>query len=379
MVESAIMKKTETSFLLGYVEQGIGGTQDPLSPPISISKNGTLAKWRDKLQFVDLRVNDPGLKRNRAAFVENLEKTAALGLKTIITLPEYSAVFFELPPEPPLKEGEVKIPPRRGAEKKPDKLAYFKPAYLALPSALQGNSSYHNLTIEECLPIVELAAEYGVENIVVPVSELGMFLDPQAEIRFKKIFRELHTAASAHNITLHIRNGGISVPVFKKLAKEFKCSLAYDVGIGHLEGDNILETYRSFADEISILILHQVLPGLDKWGARREAMEKAMKNYVAAKKEYQQSLADNDPGYTEGSLKRFNGALKGYYEASRNISYNLGLFQNGDINIVPLLKELRQDLEAGHEKYLLLSMVPNTKNNDLVVRNIMPDNFDGKI
>ena len=61
------MNNIESTFLLGYVEQGIGASQDPLDPPISISCNGSLAKWRDKLNFIDIRVNDPGLKNDREA------------------------------------------------------------------------------------------------------------------------------------------------------------------------------------------------------------------------------------------------------------------------------------------------------------------------
>jgi len=377
VVVFGIMKKTETPFFIGYVEQSIGGSQDPLSPPISISRNGTLAKWRDKLQFIDLRVNDPGLKKNRAAFENMLEKAKALEIKVIITLPEYAPAFFELPPEPP--PAEDARPVRRSNEKNPDKLVYFKPAYLALPSALEGNSAYHTLSIDDCLPVIEMAARHGVENIVVPVSEPGMFLDPQAETRFKKTFKLIHEAAEKNGIKLHIRNGGITISVFKKLTREFKCGLAYDAGIGHLEGDNILEVYQRFSDQIAILTLQQVLPGIDKLSQRREGMERAMKAYVKSRKEYRQSIEDNEPVYTEGCLKRFNGALKDYYEAYRNTFLNLGLFQNGDINLVPLLRELRREIAAGGEKYLLLAVVPNTRNNEFVIRNVAPDNFSGTI
>lgn len=369
------MKNTDTTFLLGYVEQGIGGSQDPLTPPISISKNGSLAKWRGKLHFLDLRVNDPGLKKNREAFEQMLQKAESLGIRAIITLPEHISHFLELPPEPP--KPEEAPPARKSTFKKPDRLVHFRPCYLALPSAVHGNKIYSILTPEDCLPIIELAAKYKVENVIVPVSEPGMFLDPQAEVAFKKAFKVINDAAVAHGIRLHLRNGGISQSVFKKLAREFSCGLAYNVGIAHLESDNYLETYRQFQNEISIIMLQQVLPGLDKWGARREAMEKTIKDYMVARKDYQAAVNDNDPEYTEQVLKRFNFALRDYNEACRNQYFNLGLFQNGDLNLVPLLKELRKDLEAGHQKFLLLETVPNTKNNDFVLRYVMPDNFPG--
>jgi len=371
------MKNNEIPFFLGYVEQAIGGGQDPLNPSISISRNGSLAKWRGKLNFLDLRVNDPGLKKNAAAFEQILQKAESLSIKTIITLPEYSPVYFDLPPEP--KVDESTRPPRpapRGTVKNTH-LTHFKPAYLALPSAIQGHPSYYNLSVEECLPVIELAARHSIKDVIVPVSEPGVFLDPQAEVRFKKALKELYAAAASSSISLHLRNGGISLSVFRKLAREFGCKLAYDVGIAHLEGDNIVDTYQKLDDVISIISLHQVLPGLDKFGARREAMERALKEYIAARNEYRQSVEDKDDNYSAKCLKRFNFALKDYQEASRNTYLNLGLYQSGDLNLVPLLKEIRSSIEAGAEKYVLLAMVPNTRNNDFILQKLAPENFSG--
>jgi len=371
------MKNTEIPFFLGYVEQAVGGGQDPLNPPISISRNGTLAKWRGKLNFIDLRVNDPALKKNAAAFEQTLQKAASLEIKVIITLPEFSPVYFDLPPEPEMTDPKRPAPPAPRGVIKDKHLTHFKPAYLALPSAIQGHPSYYALTVEECLPIIELAAKYSVKDIIVPVSEPGVFLDPQAEVRFKKALKELHAAASASSITLHLRNGGISLSVYRKLAREFGCKFAYDVGIAHLEGDDILDTYHKLDSSISIISLQQVLPGLDKYSGRRDAMDRALKEYVAARNEYRQSLKDNDASYREKCLKQFNFALKDYQEARRNTCFNLGLYQSGDLNLVPLLKEIRRSIEAGAEKHVLLAMVPNTRNNDFVVQKVAPENFSG--
>jgi hypothetical protein len=374
MVECHTMKNTEIPFFLGYVEQAIGGNQDPLSPPISISRNGSLAKWRGKLNFLDLRVNDPGLKKNAAAFEQIMQKAESLGISVIITLPEYSPVSFDVPPEPVVDEAA------KGARKgpaRPDRLTHFKPAYLALPSAIQGNPSYYSLSVEECLPIIDFAARHSVKHIVVPVSEPGVFLDPQAEVSFKQAFRQIHAAASAASITLHLRNGGISLSVYRKLAREFGCKLAYDVGVAHLEGEDFLETYKKLGDDITIVSLQQVLPGLDKYNARREGMEKALREYIAVRKEYRQSVEDKDDSYSEKCLKRFNYALKDYQEACRNTYLNLGLYQSGDLNLVPLLKEIRAGIEEGSEKFVLLAMVPNTRNNDFVIQKLVPGNFSG--
>lgn len=368
------MKNPESSVFVGYVEQAIAGGQDPLSPPISVSRNGTLAKWRGKFHFLDLRVNDPGLKKHREEFAQMLQKAQTLGLEVVITLPQLSPLLFDMPPEDPEKAA---APVRKNAPKRPDKLVYFKPAFLALSRAIEGSASYHRLTVQDCLPIMEMAAEFNVKNVVVPVSEPGQYLDRMAEKDFETSFAELNEFAKTHDITLHVRNGGLSERFFLQLRKKFACSLAYNVGIAHLESDDIFENYLKLRDEISILILHQVLPGIDRWEARRTLLENSLKNYVVAKKEYRQSIADGDQAYAEKCLKRFNYALRDYYDAFRNADSNLGLFQNGDLNLVPLLKEIRKDLDQGQQKYLLLETVPNTKNSDFVYRYLLADSFSG--
>lgn len=373
------MNMTDTTFYLGYIEQGIGGGQDPLTPPVSISKNGTLAKWRGKMHVLDLRVNDPGLRQKREEFVQTLQKAEALGIKVVITLPEYTSRIFDLPPDLPPKKDEPVSAPRKPLVKPPENLVHFRSCYLALPSAIQGNESFSTLSVEDCLPIIELAASHKVEDIIVPVSEPGTFLDPQAELRFKKALKTISDAAKAHGIKLHIRNGGISKAVFRKLARETGCGLAYNVGIAYLESEDILETYREFRNEISIIMLQQILPGLDKWVARREAMEKSLKDFQQAAKDYQMGVATHDEHYAEQVLKRWHYAMRDYFDACRNHCFNLGLFQNGDLNLVPLLKELRKDLEAGQQKYCLLETVPNTKNTDFVQRYVMPDSFTGSL
>jgi hypothetical protein len=211
----------------------------------------------------------------------------------------------------------------------------------------------------------------------VPVSEPGQYLDRVAEDEFEKCFAELDQSAKSHGIRLHVRNGGLSERYYKRLRSAFGCGLAYNVGIAHLESDNIFENYCKWKNDIAILMLHQVLPGIDRWEARRTALEKSLKNYVAIKKEYRQSLEDGDNEYAEKCLKRFNAALKDYYEAFKNLDSNLGLFQNGDLNLVPLLKEIRNDIADGQDKYLLLETVPNTRNSDFVFRYLLADSFSG--
>ena len=372
------MNTTESSFFLGFIEQAIGGGQDPLSPSISISRNGTLAKWRGKMHLLDLRVNDPGLRHFREEFTTLLQKAETLGIKAVITLPEYVSQVFDLPPDLPPKNDDP-LPPPRKPVKKPENLVHFRPCYLTIPSSVQGNSAFVGLSAADCLPIIELAARFKVADIIVPVSEPGNFLDPQAEIHFKKALKILTDAASQHGIKLHLRNGGISRSVYKKIAREFGCGLAFNVGIACLESEEILETYQLFRNEISIVMLQQIMPGLDKWAARRDAMEKALREYCEAARDYQTAVAEKDAHYAENVLKRYHSALYVYNDAARNQFFNLGLFQKGDLNLVPLLKELRKDIEAGHQKICLIETVPNTRNTDFVLRYVMPDSFPGSL
>lgn len=371
------MNNNEISLNVGYVEQAIGGDQDPLYPPISISRNGSLAKWRDKLSFIDLRVNDPGLRRFRDAFTDMLTKARGLRKDIVLTLPEFTPVYFDMPPVVERPVDEVEGAPRRPARKRPAKLVYFKPSYLALPTVINNRATYQELEVEDYMPVLELAKQFEVRHVVMPVSEPGVFLDPFAEEKFKNKFKTLNEFAQANNIQLHLRNGGLALSAFKRMHKSFKCGLAYNVGVASLEGDNMMQTVKDFGDMINIFILQQILPGLDKWGNRRENMKRALKKYVMIRKEYQQSLTENNDENSAMLLQEFNYALKEYYDASRNDSFNLGLFQNGHLNLVPLLKEQRRDLKKGCERYFIIEAVPSTKNNDFVLGYLMPESFQG--
>ena len=349
------MNNIESTFLLGYVEQAIGGSQDPLDPPISISSNGSLAKWRDKLNFIDLRVNDPGLKKNKEAFEKMLEKTQELGIETILTLPEYIGKSYKVPPSPNAnnavqKQNEDKGKAKKNLYQRPEKIVHFRPCYLSIPNALKGNKIYTQLTVEDCLPIIEMGAKYGVKNIIVPVSEPGQFIDPLAETQFKKSLKVICDAANKAGMKVLLRNGGISAPVFKKMAKEFGVGLAYNLGIALLECDNIVEVYKQNSEHIRVIMFQQLVQGLDKWNTKREEMEKALKEMLRAEKDYNKGLEEKDTHYAEQVLIRYNDAYYAYIDANKNNLYNLGLFQSGDLNIIPLLKEIRKDIEQGSIK-----------------------------
>lgn len=369
------MINNDTTFFLGYVEQAVGGF-DPLNPPISISKNGSLAKWRGKLDFFDLRVNDLGLAHHKQEYEDLLIKAKELGIEVVMTLPEFIPVSFEMvPPMPSSKPVNPKAKPLKTLPQRPEKMVHFKNCYPALPQALEGNKFYKTLNLEDCFPIIELAGKYDVKHVVVPVSQPGVFIDPQTEPKLRKFMKELTNAAGQYGIKLHVRNGGISSNMYKKLAKEFSCGLAYDVGIAQLECDDFEAIYRQFRDNITIVMVQQAYQGFDKWTGRREGMETCLRDYVLAMKDYKVALDDKDETYAANVLKRWNDAYYAYLDIAKNKYFNLGLYQNGDLNVVPLLREIRDDVENGDTKYVLICAVPNTRNNEFVLKNVMPDGF----
>ncbi len=386
------MDNIDTTFLLGYVEQGLGGA-DPLLPPISVSKNGTLAKWRGNLDFLDLRVTDLGLKRFRHEYEDILKKTADLGIEVVMTLPEWVPLYYEMIPEAPphiLKREEEKereraeaqgldaVPePRKRPSKSLNRVVFFKNCYLGLPKRLEEDVLYETLTVEDCIPIVELAAEYGVKHLVVPVGQPGIYLDPHGENAFKKAFKEINDLAKSLGIQCHIRNGGISQVTLNRLFKEFDCGYAYDVGIAQLECEDFYKAYRENSNKISILIVQQAVEGYNKWAEHKTNVLQALKNYIRAQKRYKETLTEEDEDEIEYTFRRYGYAFNDYNEARFNKYFNLGLFQNGDLNIIPLLKDVRRDVESGDTKYLLIEAVPNTKNNDMVMRTILPGIFTG--
>ncbi len=398
---------SEPRILLGYVEQAVAGGVDPLVPAVSVSRNGSLAKWRDKIQLLDLRVNDPGLARYRPAFEETLEKARTLGLETILTLPEYVPEFLEPPPpkaeEPkpakevrPAKESKEAREARHAREReaaiearklrpygKPIPVvpvAWFKPCYLAVPRTLPEPDTFQTLSVDDCAPIIELAGTFGLRHVVVPVSEPGLFLDPAASDELRTKLKDLAPLARAANVRLHLRTGGLRLDFFKRLHREIGCGLAFNVGTADLERLNLTETYAAYRDHIEILYLHQVLPGIDKWKGWREAMAASIKKYRAALADYKAAgpaAADvRGKGTPLGTLLR---TWHEYTDACKNPNAHLGLFQNGEINLRPILRCIKEDLDAGHERLIVLETVPNMKNAEVLERHLVPEAFTGSL
>jgi hypothetical protein len=429
MIVSGIMINNDTTFFLGYVEQGLGGA-DPLSPPISVSKNGTFAKWRGKLDFIDLRVTDLGLKHFKSEYEEILAKAAELGIEVVMTLPEWVPLYYELPPEAPphiiererirqeqeeaqaaqaaqaaqlfkpavqeeskedsKEEGaeapveeptEAPVEPPSPTKKKVarvlDRLTYFKNCYLGLPQRLQGNMLYQELSLEDCMPIIELAAQYGVKHLIVPVGQPGIYIDPPGEAAFKESFDVIYKEAKALGIRCHLRNGGMSDLTLRRLLKDYHCGYAYNIGIAELEGEDFNAHYQDNADIISFLIVQQTLGGYNKWVEHKEKSVEALKNYISKQKAYRASLDGGSEEDIEYAFKQYGYGLNDYNEARLSRSFNLGLFQNGDLNLVPLLKQVREDIEGGDTKYVLVEAVPNTKNNDFIMKTVLPGIFTG--
>lgn len=372
------MNSSETRFFIGCVEQAAAGGYDPLTPPISISRNGTLAKWRGKIHFMDLRVNDPGLKKYRSNFADTLQKAKTLGIEVFLTLPEVIPAVHEPPPEPPVNTHPQRGRPAPPPLKKPAPplpVVTFKDCLLAVPRTVSEADHYHSLTVEECLPIIELAREHGVKNIIVPTSRPGLFLDPAAGEEFRAKLKLLAAAAKQAGITLHVRTGGLSFDLFRRINRELGCMLALDAGWTHLERNNLVAVYEEFRDKISIILMHQVQPGLDKWGAWKDAMELAWREYRKRAAEWHAYPEKGDVQERRLLEGLAYDAFKAYLKTTGNELAYQGLFQSGDINFVPFLKMLRKDLESGRELYLLLEAVPNMKNVEFLSRYLLSDSM----
>lgn len=375
------MKNNECSFFIGGIEQAVAGGCDPLNPPISISRNGSLAKWRGKFQALDIRVNDPGLKRYRSQFEEMMEKTTSLGMEPLVTLPEAVPIFFDLPPELFLdtdSKADFKAnKPGHFGRGACDKLVAFKTALLAVPKAVIQDDLYQCLSVEDCLPVIESASGHGVNKLIVAVSEPGLFIDAVAFEEFRSKIRQINDYARSKSLQIHIKTGGISRDFFRQLHRETGCKLAIHVGTAHLERENLLDLYEEFRDDVEILYFHQALPGIDKWSSRKKSIISALNVFVQKMGEYRNMQSGEDPVYREKSLARVSGAVKDFNHACKTESSFLGLFQTGDINMVPLLKAIKKDLEDGKPRYCFLETVPNTKNSDFIMRYLMPEGFPG--
>ncbi|MBI3037778.1 hypothetical protein HYY75_01820 [bacterium] len=367
----------ESNFYLGFVEQALTGGHDPLFPPISISLNGSLAKWRNQLQFIDLRVNDPSLTEFRTEFINSLQKAQDLGIEVIITFPESTIVVY---PSPPSNESKPSSPHFRKTRTIPSSekaVVSFLPCYLAVPRAASDSFSYHTLTVDECLPILEIAHSMGVRKAIVPVSAPGRFLDPQTCKEFSSRFKILDRAAKEKGVSLHLRTGGLPPELYRRLHKETNCSLAFDVGAAYLENVDITRFYETEREQVPILILHQVLPGIDRSDIRRDLIEKTIKDYVKIYAEYSANQATLSNKEQDNSIGNLLSAYRAYLDARNNPHMNLGLFQNGALNLVPLLRLLQQDLEKGREKFLIINSVPNVKNSAFLLKYLSRDSLSG--
>ena len=381
-----MMIQPESHVFFGSVEQAVAGGVDPLFPPISVSRNASLAKWRNKLHFLDIRVNDPGLKQFDAPFQELLGKVAALNLEAFVTLPEYAVTLHPVPPDAWIEEPRPgpKKPGKKGREEKkpppretpPASIAEFRACYLAIPSSVADPDEFAHLSEDDCLPIMECAAKAGVKQIILPVAEPGLFLDPVAAQEFEAKLAGLAKAADGMQLKLSLRNGGMSDDLFSRWHKRFGCKLALNIGTAHLEQVDALEVYRTYRDDVFLLVAHQVLPGMDKVRARRKAMIQAQKTCLERLTALMQ--ATDLPKTEIVELRsRFRGSFRKMRDAGFSHHANLGLFQSGDLNIVPLLKELRRDLERGVDRYILVESVPNTRNTDFIFQYLSKNEFPG--
>ncbi|MBF0500304.1 MAG: hypothetical protein HQM09_09230 [Candidatus Riflebacteria bacterium] len=375
------MGDSNGNIFLGCVEQAICGGADPLFPAISVSCNGTLAKWREKFQILDLRVNDPGLRQYRKKVEDLLIQAKSLDIDVILTLPEVNTALLDPPPPPPVREVSSVRPSSfapRIAEKKPaeyGKVSAFQTCLLAIPRTVPSAKIYHLLTVEECFPVLDLAEKHGVKRVIVPASEPGLFLDPQAGAEYHTAVVKLAAYARERGIALSLKNGGLPPDIFLRLHRETGCTLAYNIGTAYLERQEVLAFYQKYQDKISVLLMHQVLPGMDKYAIWKDENVKAVRIYRLAQRHFNAADRSHNAEARRATIAALLDAYYAWMDARRNTSFNLGLFQSGEINFLPLLKIIQKELRQGKDKSLILETIPSVKNAEFLRRHLLSESF----
>ena len=374
-----VMTQEQGSYLIGAVEQAIAGGYDPVFPPISVSLNGALAKWRKSIQILDLRVNDPGLKRYRPAIEQTLGQLKNLSIDCIITLPEVIPQFVTLPSEI--------LPPPSGPESNSRRIfatrkeqgiattsvARFQQCFLAVPHGFSSSGAAHRLELDELIPILDLGKQYGVRRMIVPVSTPGLFLDAQSQTEFQQHFVKLHLEAEKRGIRLLLKNGGLSKDFFLRLRKATGCKLALNLGTAFFERLDLLETLQAHQDHIEVVYLHQVLSGIDVLSEREDRVRKALNQTIEAVMEYQKPENLKDPDDKEYYFNQLKKAFFSFRDARQNSTSHIGIFQHGAINFVPVLKYFKQLLEQGRDLTIFFEAVPSLKNLEFFERYVVAD------
>ncbi|MBF0408611.1 MAG: hypothetical protein HQM10_14775 [Candidatus Riflebacteria bacterium] len=397
------MEKSYGKIFYGYVEQAVCGGFDPLSPAISISRNGSLSKWRGNFHSLDLRVNDPGLRSYYQEVKTTLEKAAGLEIETNITLPEFFHLVVDSPPPPPNQEQHA--PPNPGSlrpdgtsriKKEPEvvreRVSCFFSTLNAIPSSVQGTILqkppadfsdselielvkaapggilWYKLSQNDILPIIDLAIESKVKRLIVPVSEPGLYLDNHSEDEFLSMLNFVKKRLHGKDVELCIKNGGLSSDFFKKLHNETGCKLVYNIGTAFIERQDFQEFYTVNRDKISALILQQLVPGVNKFRQWRNAYLRNFQSYLPEVQNYAKAAAKGDEAERVIAVKLLLNSYFKYVDSRKNEFFNHGLFQNGDINLVPFLKLLKSDLRNSKDLCLIIESVPNLKNTQFLDR-----------
>ncbi|HNV71028.1 MAG TPA: hypothetical protein PKO06_15100 [Candidatus Ozemobacteraceae bacterium] len=373
------MTQAPGSYLIGAVEQAVAGGYDPAFPPISVSLNGALAKWRKSIQILDLRVNDPGLQRYQGAIEQTLTQLRNLSIDCILTLPEHVPEFFTLPPEV--------LPPPSGPESNSRRIfatrkeqgvattsvARFQRCFLAVPHGYSSAKTARALALEDLTPILDLAQKHGLKRVIVPVSDPGLFLDAQSQRVFQQKFVQFHLEAEKRGIKLLVKNGGLSKDLFLKLRKETGCKLAFNLGTAFFERLDLLESLREQQEYIGVLFLHQALSGIDVLNEWTDRVRKTLNQTIDAVAAYQNPENQKDPADTEYYLSQLRKAFFSFRDARQNSTTHLGIFQHGAINFVPVLKYLKQLIEQGSDLTVFFEAVPNLKNLEFFERYVVSD------
>ncbi len=379
---------------LGFCEQAVAGGDDPFFPALSISHHGNLAKWGAKVQFVDLRVNDPGLRHYRAGCTAFLERCASHGVDVVLGLPQYEPGPFPalpdletaLAPEPrqPTKgRPQAKSRGPRFSSGKIPRPIHHRPAWLAIPDTWPNRSRIRELSLEDVLPIIELGRKYNVNTLVVGVTAPGQFIETNAFESFQNKLKTILDAAwgteESPAMRVLVRTGGLSPEGFNRLrtrtALKFgkrsvpRLELALDVGASFLEeGDDFMSLYRSLRPHIPLLVLQQVMPAREAWHERVDNRHATAEYLLKAVKNYHRKEQAGDRELLGEAASKLVDAWEEFRKSRTTAETCLGIFQNGAINFAPLLKELRADLEHGHTRRVSFYTAPHLRNFEHLMR-----------
>lgn len=365
-----------TDFIdIGFIQQATKEGCEPFIPAISLYKYGGLAKWAPKIQAIELRLNDPGLKFYKNYFHGIITDAKRNRIKIVLSFPEYKPEYLLAPPERTKKTfNENTNLENQDKTNKQKFFIWFKRAFLVTPYNYPEKSMCYELTLDDCNKVIDLAHEYQIDRVVVPISEPALFLDQRALSDLTDKLVEIAKIAQKYNIKLYLKNGGISFDYLKKLCDKISAKMAINIAYLYLEKFEFLELFEKFSDYCEIFYLCQVTSGIEEYNQRRENLIKSIINY---KKQLDNFMPySNKPYYDKDRCAAYNNLKQSYGEflnCCKSMDFNLLLTQNGKISYTYFYKSLSKELTSGKHFTIFLETYPHIKNIELIRKNLFPE------